>query len=148
MYDRWLDIPCYLFLVGILHFALVLLSAVVALAGIPLWGWRHYVATTRRVAAFSLILWVVGCVGNSLFMVLAYERLYVSADTLVDFIPFIPFGQWVLDHQFGQLEGRLLNGAYLWHLQALWACVSALVWVTAIAVHRRLWPKLSDVLQR
>ena len=76
--------------------------------------------------------------------VVAYERLYISADTVVDFYPFIPFGQWVLDVPFGQDRGRLLNGASLREVQMIWAVVAGAVWCATVLVYRavasRMWP--------
>ena len=75
----------------------------------------------------SLLLW--GCLGHYVFTAITYGRLYVSADRLVDWYPFIPFGQWVLDQSFGQQHGHLLGGASLWHLRLIWLAVAAPVWL-------------------
>jgi hypothetical protein len=70
-------------------------------------------------------------------MLLAYERWYVSADTVVDFLPFIPFGQWVLDFKYGSFQGHLLNGAHLWQLQLLWLSLAGVTWASSVAIYRR-----------
>ena len=72
-----------------------------------------------------------------------YDRLYYSQDTVIDCFAFIPFGQWVLDQEWGGETGALLAGAELWHLQALWLLFAALAWGTAALVYRRVARGLS-----
>ena len=79
---------------------------------------------------FNLVLLIWGCLGNYIFMSLAYEKMYVSVDTFVDWYPFIPFGQWVLDQGFGgDSHGRLLGNATLGELRLLWLALAAPVWL-------------------
>ena len=87
---------------------------------------------------FAAILLIAGCIGNSIFMLVAYGRYYVSADTVVDFYPFFPFGQGVLDNQFGGVHGGLLNGASLRDVQSLWLAISAAIWTSTIVTYRKL----------
>jgi hypothetical protein len=145
--DRLVDVPCYLVIVGFLEALVLCGAAALALAWIPAWGWRWYVRRVLRWSLFAFILLVFGCVGNSAFMLIAYERLYISADTVVDFLPFIPFGQWVLDTEFGHVRGRLLGGAALWHVQLAWACVAAGVWCATLWAYRGLVHTLLDIKQ-
>ena len=78
-----------------------------------------------------LLLW--GCLGHYVFTAVTYGRLYVSADRLVDWYPFIPFGQWVLDQSFGQQRGHLIGTATLWQLRLIWLAVAAPVWILTYA---------------
>ena len=81
---------------------------------------------------FFLLLW--GCVGNWVFMSIAYDRFYVSQDTVIDWFAFIPFGQWVLNQTLdGQHAGYLTGGATLWQLRLIWFAVAAPVWLLAYA---------------
>ena len=76
-----------------------------------------------------LLLW--GCVGHYTFLSLTYSKLYVSMDRVVDWYPFIPFGQWVLDQTLHGPRGHLIGDATLWQLRAIWAGVAVPVWLLA-----------------
>ena len=67
----------------------------------------------RAYLIFNGCLLVWGCLGHYAFTAFTFGRLYVSADRLVDWYPFIPFGQWVLDQSFGNspLMTRRSNSA-------------------------------------
>lgn len=127
---RLFDIPLYLTVAGMLQAFVTLL----------LLGWwavrRPSLADAARfmdrAALFNALLLSLGCAANSIWMVTIYERWYTSADTVVDFLPFLPFGQWVLDQEFGGARGRLLGGATLRQLQALWLAVAAPVWAGSV----------------
>ena len=133
--ERLLDAPLYLLVTGLLEGALLGGAALVALAWVPTRGRAWYVRTVRRWATFAALLLVFGCIGNSVFMNLAYGRLYVSADTVVDFYPFIPFGQWMLDVTHGESRGRLLGGASLLQLQTIWFVVAGAVWAATLVTY-------------
>ena len=78
-----------------------------------------------------LLFW--GCFGHYLFYSVTFGRLYVSADRVVDWFPFIPFGQWVLDQSFGQQHGHLIGTATLWQLRLIWLAVAVPVWLLTYA---------------
>jgi hypothetical protein len=80
---------------------------------------------------FNIFLLIFGCLGNLLWHSLTWQKLYVSVDRVVDFLPFIPFGQWVLDQNLGVERGRLLNDTSLWTLRFIWASIAAPVWTLA-----------------
>jgi hypothetical protein len=145
--NRFLDVLCYLMLVGMIEVAVLGLAAAVALAWLPFRGRRWYVRRLANWALFAFILLACGCAGNSVFMLIAYEHLYVSADTVVDFFPFIPFGQWVLDADFGSIRGRLLGGASLRELQAVWAGIAVAVWCGSTAIYMRASRLLGRLLR-
>jgi hypothetical protein len=98
----------------------------------------RYLSLIERIGLFSALLLLTGAIFNNVWMVLVYDRLYYSQDTVVDCFAFIPFGQWVLDQTWGSETGALLAGAELWHLQALWLLFAALAWGTAAAVYQRI----------
>jgi hypothetical protein len=77
-------------------------------------------------------------------MLMTYNRMYVSADTVVDFFPFFPFGHWVLDAELGTGRGRLMNGVSLRDVQVIWGAVAAAVWIATFALYRRM----TDVIWR
>jgi hypothetical protein len=136
MADRLMDIPAYLVLVGFVELAALLLVSTLALLRAPAWGWRTYRLRVRRWSVFAALFLVIGCAGNSVFMLIAYERMYVSRDTVVDFFPFVPFGQWVLHQEWAGLRGHLTNGASLWEIQLIWAAIAAAVWCVTIWLYR------------
>jgi hypothetical protein len=145
MSDRLLDIPAYLAVAGFLELGVLLLVSVVALTGVPVWGWRAYWMRVGRWTVFAVLLLVVGCAGNSVFMVAAYERMYKSVDTVADFLPFIPFGQWVLDREWAGHHGSLLNGASLPQIRALWGAIAAGVWLTTLLLYRGYVREQDDI---
>jgi hypothetical protein len=118
-----------LFSVAVLVFALVILLRR---------GWRPYLVFARQTLVFNALLLLFGCLANSLWMLLAYNRWYISADTLVDFIPFIPFGQWVLNVSMGKEHGHLIGGTRLYQLQLLWLLLAGSVWACTIAAYRSI----------
>jgi hypothetical protein len=131
--DRLLDIPAYLVVVGFMETVILVCLWLAALVRVPSRGWRDYRRILGRSLVFASVFLVAGCIGNSVFMLIAYERMYVSRDTVVDFFPFIPFGQWVLDSEFAGRRGQLVNGASLRQVQLLWAAIAALVWCSTIS---------------
>jgi hypothetical protein len=128
----------YALFVGSFHALLVSAAAIVLIPRLVLSGWARYFQTLRRFFLLNALLLAFGILGNSIWMALVYTRLYISQDTLVDFFPFIPFGQWALDVEFGGKRGSLLNGAGLWQLRSLWALLASLVWILTILVYRRI----------
>jgi hypothetical protein len=136
MAERLMDIPVYLAVAGSIELVTLLCMSAIALVRIRPWGWRSYRLRVRRWSVFAAILLVIGCIGNSVFMAVAYERLYVSRDTVVDFLPFIPFGRWVLNDEWAGQKGALLNGASLLQIQLIWAAVAAAVWSASVLIYR------------
>jgi hypothetical protein len=74
-----------------------------------------------------LLFW--GCLGNYACLRFALDKLYVSADRLVDWIPFIPFGQWILDQSLGPVHGHLIPPATLGELRWIWLAFAVPVWL-------------------
>lgn len=92
---------------------------------------------------FNLMLLLWGCLGHYAFTWLTFGRLYVSADRIVDWFAFIPFGQWVLDQTFGDQRGYLIGQTTLWQLRLIWFAFAAPVWwmayvSTTFVVQQRL----------
>ena len=82
---------------------------------------------------FNAFLLIWGCVGHDTFLAATYGKLYVSMDRVVDWFPFIPFGQWVLDQTLHGPRGYLIDGASLWQLRIIWAAVAIPVWLLTYA---------------
>lgn len=82
----------------------------------------------RAYLVFNVFLLLWGCIGHYVFLSITFGKLYVSVDRLVDWYPFIPFGQWVLDQNLGNERGHLVGGATLWQLRFIWLAIAAPVW--------------------
>ena len=87
----------------------------------------------RAYLVFNAFLLFWGCFGHYAFHSITFGRLYVSADRVVDWFPFIPFGQWVLDQSLGQQRGHLIGTATLWQLRLIRLAVAAPVWLLTYA---------------
>lgn len=97
----------------------------------------RYLFLIERIGLFSALLLLTGAMLNAVWMVLVFDKLYYSQDVVIDCYPFIPFGQWVLDQEWGGETGALLAGTDLWHLQALWLLFATLAWGSAALFYRR-----------
>src|SRR5215213_5752542 len=100
----------YTFLVGSFHLLVFFLLALL-LIPVVFRSSSLYFSLIERVGLFSALLLLSGALANSAWMALIYDRLYFSQDTVVDFFPFIPFGQWVLDVKWGNEPAARLVGA-------------------------------------
>lgn len=86
-------------------------------------------AIFRAYFVFNVFLLLWGCVGHYVFLSITFGKLYVSIDRLVDWYPFIPFGQWVLDQNLGEHHrGHLIGGATLGQLRFIWFAIAAPAW--------------------
>lgn len=128
----------YLLVAGSFHLLIFLLLALLLSPIAFVRSSARYFSLIERIGLFSALLLLTGAVLNDVWMVLVYQRLYYSRDTVIDCYAFIPFGQWVLDQEWGGETGALLAGAALWHLQALWFLFAALAWGAAALVYRRV----------
>ena len=127
----------YFFFAGVFHVASFVLLALL-LAPVAFRSSARYLFLIERIGLFSSLLLLTGSILNGVWMGAVYQRLYSSQDTVVDCYPFIPFGHWVLDQEYGGETGALLNGAELWHLQALWLLFAATAWGLAVFLYRRV----------
>jgi hypothetical protein len=78
-------------------------------------------------------VFICGIPANSLFTGLLRGRAYVAADPLVDWIPWFPSGDWILDKGCG---GRYLSGWSTWPLRAAWAVFALPTWLAGLSVFR------------
>jgi hypothetical protein len=65
------------------------------------------------------------------------ERFYTDNDPLVDWLPWVPSGDWVVDVS---CQGHYLGGASAWTLRLAWVVLAVPVWALAIAAFRRVFP--------
>ena len=73
-----------------------------------------------------LLFW--GALGHYAFHSLTYGKLYVSADRVADWLPFIPFGPWVISREFAGRHGQLLGDASVGQLFLIWLAIAVPVW--------------------
>jgi hypothetical protein len=152
MSDRLLDVLCYLWLMGMIQGTLLIAMIVVFLPfGFFTKSRRFYTNLVYNSAIFNILFLIFGCVGNSAWMLLTYNRLYVSADTVVDYFPFYPFGQWALDVTFGSFKGHLIGPGTIGSLRIIWFAITCFVWCATIAMHlklsKSLWSPPNNLLQ-
>lgn len=133
----------YLLFVGPVHLGIFLLIALLLAPLAFVRSPARYGSLIERLALFSGLLLFVGALCNVAWMELVYRRFYFSQDTVVDFLPFLPFGQWVLEVEWAGQPGGLLNGAALWHLQALWLLFAVLAWGATALAYRRMTRQLA-----
>lgn len=135
----------YLFFVGVLQFVLALLVSPIIVVGARKLLQISYGRVLRAYLVFNVFLLFWGCLGSYIFLRITYGKLYVSADRMWDWLPFAPFGQWVLDQTLGPARGHLIGDATLHQLRLIWFAVAVPVWLlafvsTALVVRRSFWP--------
>ena len=107
----------------------------VALAASRLFGSPRAFAVGRRLAPMCVAALVLGAPANLVFTAVMRYRFYVPGDPLVDWLPFIPSGAWLIDPQFG---GRFLAGGSPDLLFWGWLALAVPVWCGAAVVGRWL----------
>lgn len=120
----------YLMVTGFVQFCAAMFAAPLVIPLMVRIRRITYPQAVRVFLAFNLFLLFWGCIGHYAFLSHTYGKMYVSVDRLVDWYPFIPFGQWVLDQGFGgEFRGKLLGTATLWDLRLLWLAFAIPVWL-------------------
>jgi hypothetical protein len=117
---------------------------------------KTYSELFRAYVLFNVFLLLWGCLGHYVFLYLTYEKGYISVDRLVDWYPFIPFGQWVLDQGFGgDWHGHLIGSTTLAQLRLVWFAIALPVWFLTftstrltLALIHRLIPRTIPMNQR
>jgi hypothetical protein len=96
-------------------------------------GCTSFTQVLRAYLIFNCCLLFWGCLGHYLFHSVTYGKMYVSADRLADWLPFIPFGTWVINQSFGDQRGHLIGEATLWQLRLIWFAIALPVWTLTSA---------------
>ena len=78
---------------------------------------------------FNVLLLIFGCLGNYAFHIIGNGKLYVHVDHVVDFVPFIPFGELWIFHKHADAQGHLLGNTSIWQIRALWVAIAVPVWL-------------------
>jgi hypothetical protein len=116
--------------------ALLLLGTLFVLGSpLALWvGVWPALEAFRSIAVFAAILVVCGIPANLVFVLALRDRYYVAADPIVDWLPWLPSGDWVLDVPCG---GRYLEGASATTLRVAWALLAVPTWGVTFLICRR-----------
>lgn len=95
----------------------------------------RYSSLLGRFALLNVFLLVWGGFGDSLWLHCTVHRLSVAdnAPVWAPFVPFVPFGRWVLDSATGWRGGwELHEGTTIGQLQWLWAAITLPVWIASL----------------
>jgi hypothetical protein len=134
------ELATYIAFGGLLQTLAALLAAPVFLAIGHFFFHRTLRALLRVYLVFNGFLLFWGCLANYAWLSLTLNKLYMSADRLVDWLPFVPFGQWVLNQSLGPIHGHLIAPATLWQLRFIWLAFAVPVWVltymSTVYLHR------------
>ena len=133
----WLatELGLYGFVASALTGVVVLAILSVSLAISWVSGSRWPLAVGRRLALVCGFVLVFGAPANLVFTAVMRYHFYIPGDPLVDWLPFIPSGGWLVDAQFG---GRFVNGGSPGLLRWAWLVLAVPLWGGAAFVERRL----------
>jgi hypothetical protein len=115
-----------------------LLLGVIFVVGSPIAFWVGVwpaLEVFRRLALFAGLVVLLGVPCNLIFVVALRDRYYVAADPIVDWIPWLPSGNWILDEACG---GHYLAGASVVTLRVAWALLAVPTWISAFLVLRSI----------
>jgi hypothetical protein len=136
----WTEFPAeclwYLVLMSVLHIAAFIVGCVVIVA-LPVRRWDKVPERIGRLMLFIGLFLLMGALFNGLWSCLIWDRLYDSTDYVVDFMPFWPITQGVIDAPWGDERGRLLGGS-LFQLQLVWLLFAVGTWGVTIFLYRRI----------
>jgi len=119
----------YVLFVGLYQALFATAVAVTILPLVSCFAYRSYRNLLAHFAHLNVYLLGWGGVGNFLWLQLTANRLSVADDCPV-WVPFVPFGRWMLDSAAGWRGGwQLLEGTTVLQLQLLWAAIAVPVWL-------------------
>jgi energy-coupling factor transporter transmembrane protein EcfT len=99
-------------------------------------GAREGLKWNLRAFCFMLILFLCGAPANCLFTLTLRDRFYTDNDPLVDWLPWVPSGDWIIDIA---CQGHYLPGGSPWLLRIAWGVLALPVWIVAILIFRRVF---------
>ncbi len=126
---------CYLLPMGMLCFPIF----VIGMAVLAAWPCGEPGTLGRRIGRLALFFSVflfVGSFFNGLWSCLVWDRLYDSTDYFIDFVPFWPITQSVIDAPWANDERGRLLGVSLFQLQIVWFVFAASTWVGTVSLYR------------
>jgi hypothetical protein len=107
-------------------------------------GVRWWGRLTRRLSIFVCVLFLCGLPANVAFTLFMRERFYTDNDPILDWLPWIPSGDWIIDWA---CQGHYLNGASAWTLRLVWLILAVPVWSLTIIAFRALPSRISGRLR-
>ena len=126
----------YVYFVGIVQLVLSFIWLICAAGVSAKRGRSSLGAHLKRVAIFNVAFFVWGFVAYTACHAFTFGRAYVSHDAVLDWQPFIPFGDWVLHQRFDDRVGALL-GCSLLSLRVLWWTATLVVWIGTLLTFKR-----------
>lgn len=139
----------YFFWGGFVQFCVAVLAAPILYLVALRVSRKSFHTLFRAYAVWNVFLLLWGCLGSYVFMSIAYGKLYISVDRLVDWYAFLPFGPWVLDDGFGgEWHGHLIGDTTLWQVRLLWLAVALPIWLLALSSTRLTLRVLSSLPSR
>ncbi|HEX3111074.1 MAG TPA: hypothetical protein VHU41_18375 [Thermoanaerobaculia bacterium] len=102
----------------------------------PAIGRRRALRLSTRVVTFVGLLHGFSVPANAIMAFVWRDRMYYSADPVLDFAPYMPFSDFATDPVCG---GHLLPGFTEWHFVVVWLTLAIPVWLGTIVVSHRIF---------
>ena len=116
--------------------ALLLGTLLIVASPLALWiGVWPALGAFSKIAVVAGLIVACGIPANLVFVLAFRDRYYLAADPVVDWLPWIPSGDWILDAPCG---GRYLGGASVITLRIAWALLAVPTWVLALFLYQRV----------
>jgi hypothetical protein len=133
---------CYFIFIGIVY-ALGLIFGCLIAALLPPRTLNAYWKRVIKLTLFVSLLLVVGNITSGLWGELIYGHMYYSSDYCgIDFLPFFPITQHLLDAEFGNDPHGLL-GVTLTQLNLMWLLFTLGTWGITIFLYRLIYRKMA-----
>jgi hypothetical protein len=131
----------YFVVMGFFHLAVMI---AVLLLAVPLLfvSRRMYFVYTRGFCVFNVLLLVLSSILNGVWSCAIWGNIYFSTDYVIDFTPFWPITQNLIDMSFGDVSGDIFYGLSILHVQAIWLGFAFAAWAGTVFLYsktRRLW---------
>jgi len=125
------EVYLYFVLVGIFQIMFFMLFSLLLILSNRIKKISGITLSIIRVGIFNLFLLGLGALAHIIWTISIYGKYYKSQDYAVDFYPFFPFGQWVLDRYFSNpsITGELLGETTLFEMQLIWLLFALPVWL-------------------
>jgi len=150
---HWYEYPVSWFFYavsGTLDHVIIFALGCLVLVSLSFWWRTSYKRLVSRWGVFNIILFLAGAAVSGFWDCLVYGRLYVTADYVSDFSPFIPVTQSVIDAHFDDYSGHLI-GVSLRQLQLVWSLFAVVTWTFAAIVYLRgpvVWSHVTHLTMR
>jgi hypothetical protein len=127
------EVFLYVVVVGVLTTALVGVVWLVAYLSNRLRIPRAF-AAARYTSLLFIAAYLCGVPANLVFIAYFRYHAYIPGDPVVDWVPFVPSGSWVIDPNF---RGHFINGGSPELLRQAWVVLAVPVWALALWLTNR-----------